>query len=757
MAKTNTNHILTGCIVKQSIQTVTEQINNRLSELRLKKTGKNKIAQMFLDDCPLTTSELAYTAISSVCGSLGQTPPVSTVALSIADAICDEMAMRSFVNASEDNKNIYRKHKHRSKNNSGRYKGNRQKFFKQFSSYTTPKVNIKTRSAVGLFLIECMLSVVPIAKAETIYQHKRSSTKLIATKRFNKLYKALSKKMGNIANTPLTSPADDWIDKLNTVNDETIPVIKKVSRDYIKEITISDNVYNTLNNLQNTKWCVNKRVLSVAQQLHHKGIDVAGLIGDAIDIPDFDKNWTEERKQERNRKASVIYGRNIARKSKRLSQYTTLTTAAAYADKDELYFACQIDFRGRVYYRSDFSPQKGDLSRGLLCFGDAVSIDTHEQLKCLQQHGANVYGLDKTTLQERYDWCIKNRQMFTDVADDPIANLHLWKDADEPFQFLAFCIDYAGFVRQGYGYKSNLPVSIDGSCNALQIFSMLVGDVNTAKLVNVLPTDAPADIYGAVAVEVKRQIIDDIAANPISTQSVLLEEFLRIVGIDRKITKPIVMSLGYGLTRFAAVDQICDVVEDLHGTTKFSSLNDQRVACRVVANKIYSVANQMIPSVKVVADWLKSCVGEYGSEHFEWTSPAGLQVKHNYVKGKSLRVFFLDRGISRSLRFFDASNEPDAKKSKTAVTANFIHSLDAAALSKCINTFTGAVGSIHDCVVTHAATMPDLNRQIRTAYQTIFSKDVLKNIQKMSTNPLSAPPAKDTMELDLLNSYYFFH
>jgi DNA-directed RNA polymerase len=758
--KTNTKHIITGCVIKQSINTVKDEIDNRLISLRPKNTGRHKVAQLFLDDCPLTDSELAYLTISKVCQSLGQTPPVSTVALSIADAIIDEMAMRSFVDSSEDNKNIYRKHKHRSKSNTGKYRRNRQRFFKQFSEYTAPVVGVKTRAAVGLFLIECMLDVVPIAKSETVYHHKRSSTKLVATKRYKKLSSALTNKIGEIDDSPLVSPPDEWIDKINTINDRVVPIVKKTSKEYLKDITIDEKVYTAINNLQNTKWCINNRVLSVAQELHAKGIDVAGLVGDAIDIPDFDKSWDEERKQERNRKASVVYARNIARKSKRLSQSMTIKTAKAYADQPEIYFACQIDWRGRVYYKSAYiNPQRGDLCRGLLSFADSVAIDTHEQLKCLQQHGANVYGLDKLSLEDRYQWCIQNRQMFIDVADAPTGNLDLWKDADDPFQFLAFCIDYAGFIRQGYGYKSTLPVAIDGSCNALQIFSMLVGDVNTAKLVNVLPTDIPTDIYSSVALEVEKQIRADIAADPVSTDSVLLEEFIRVVGIDRKIAKPIVMSLGYGLTRFAAVDNICDLVEELHGTQKFSSLHDQRKACRIVANKIFSVANETIPSVKIVSDWLKSIVDAHTEtgEHYSWVSPVGLECKQNYVKGKSMRICFYEQNVTRQLRFFDPGKEPDSRKSKTSVTANFIHCLDAAALSSCINNFTGAIGSIHDCVVTHSGTMPELNRQIRTAYQTIFAEDVLKNLQEKSKIPLPPSPNRDTMEFNLLESKYFFN
>ncbi len=60
--------------------------------------------------------------------------------------------------------------------------------------------------------------------------------------------------------------------------------------------------------------------------------------------------------------------------SKRFAQHRVFSVARKFVSYPALYFACNLDFRGRVYACSDdLSPQGNDLQRGLLEFaeGDA--------------------------------------------------------------------------------------------------------------------------------------------------------------------------------------------------------------------------------------------------------------------------------------------------------------------------------------------------------------------------------------------------
>jgi DNA-directed RNA polymerase len=40
-----------------------------------------------------------------------------------------------------------------------------------------------------------------------------------------------------------------------------------------------------------------------------------------------------------------------------------------------------------------------------------------------------------------------------------------WTEADQPWLFLAACLEWKRYKEEGYGMISHLPISMDGSCN----------------------------------------------------------------------------------------------------------------------------------------------------------------------------------------------------------------------------------------------------------------------------------------------------
>ena len=94
------------------------------------------------------------------------------------------------------------------------------------------------------------------------------------------------------------------------------------------------------------------------------------------------------------------------------------------------------------------------------------------------------------------------------IAKDPLADLWWAKEASSPFQFLAFCFEWAGWIEHGDGFVSNLPISADGSCNGLQHFAAMLRSTTTGKEVNLVPNDDPQDIYQKVADKVTDMLKD---------------------------------------------------------------------------------------------------------------------------------------------------------------------------------------------------------------------------------------------------------
>ena len=86
-------------------------------------------------------------------------------------------------------------------------------------------------------------------------------------------------------------------------------------------------------------------------------------------------------------------------------------------------------------------------------------------------------------------------------------------------------------------YESNLPIHQDGTCNGLQHYAALGGDVRGARQVNLDIGEKPSDVYLHVAEEVDRMIDIDAAKG--------VEAALLVQGkVTRKVVKQTVSAFS---------------------------------------------------------------------------------------------------------------------------------------------------------------------------------------------------------------------
>ena len=74
----------------------------------------------------------------------------------------------------------------------------------------------------------------------------------------------------------------------------------------------------------------------------------------------------------------------------------------------------------------------------LLYFANGKPIKNNDDACWLAIHGANSYGEDKCSLDDRTQWVSDNEEMIFKCAESPHQNTE-WSQADKPYQFLAFC------------------------------------------------------------------------------------------------------------------------------------------------------------------------------------------------------------------------------------------------------------------------------------------------------------------------------
>ena len=450
-----------------------------------------------------------------------------------------------------------------------------------------------------------------------------------------------------------------------------------------------------------------------------------------------------------------------------LAGLKTVLAASECVDEEAIYFPKLVDFRGRVYDAPAFlKPQGDDLSKGLLTFANGKRVGDAGAY-WLAVHGANVYGEDKCSFDERVDWVEANEAKIKAAAQEPFAE-RFWMDADKPFQFLAFCFEWAGVMEQGEDFVSYLPVAMDGSCNGLQHLSALLRDSVGGAAVNLIPADRPQDIYTEVlhkAVEV----LEERAKQGEPTA----QKWLPLM--KRKTVKRPVMTLPYGATRTGFADQIMeDTLRPLQKADQ-CPFDDAYAAAQYLGKIVWEATGQVVIAARAAMDWLQEVAKVVADEQkaIEWPTPSGFRVRQDYRKCKSRQVKLMAFGQQIKLMIADGyEDKVDKSKMAMAIAPNFVHALDASHMLRAVEDLTQRRGysihlaMVHDSYATHAADTEDLRSSIRSSFVEMYQErcwlgelkfQVAEQIGPEAAQKLPPVPSRGKLKIDeVANSLYFF-
>ena len=519
-----------------------------------------------------------------------------------------------------------------------------------------------------------------------------------------------------------------------------LDLVKQKNKLFKRELENFDmpEVYNAVNRMQSTGFRVNKFVLDVMKHAWDNGIAMGGMPPiKNMEIPNkqHDIDTNEEARKEWKKQAVICHTENSRMFSKRLLYAKILWEADKFKDYDNIYFPLQLDFRGRAYCVPAFLNYQGiNGAKALLDFSHGKEItEDNSGGFWLAVHGANVWGNDKITLEQRADWSMDttNMQMFRRIVQDPIVNRE-WEEADSPFQFLAWCKEWVEFQDTGYGYVSHLPVSIDGSCNGLQLYSLMLRDETAGKLVNVVPSDTPQDIYQLVADSVIEKLKQDkLEGKPYA--HAWLE-----YGIKRSTTKRSIMTICYGSTRYSCTDF---VVEDL--TKRKDKGEDHPFKTDVfkpaiyLAGVIWNSIGDNLTSARMGMDYLQKIAKVVSKEQLpiHWITPVGFPVYQSYpeMKSKIVKTMLLGEVIKPRVNY--ETDKTDKLRMSNGVAPNFVHSLDSAAMMRTVNiAYENGIRNfcnVHDSFGTTAADVEMLSSALKEAFiQTFTETDVLKEFKE---------------------------
>lgn len=559
----------------------------------------------------------------------------------------------------------------------------------------------------------------------------------------------------------------------------------KGDREHVRKLTVKQmpKVYKAINALQNTQWQVNKEVLAVAEDVirldlgygvpsfkplidkenkpanpvpvefqHLRGRELKEMLSEEQWQAFI--NWKGE--------CARLYTAETKRGSKSAAVVRMIGQARKYSAFESIYFVYAMDSRSRVYAQSStLSPQSNDLGKSLLRFTEGRKIDSSEALKWFLVLGANLWGWDKKTFEVRQSNVLDGdfQDMCRDIAADPLTFTQ-WAKADEPYQFLAWCFEYSRYLDaldEGTQaeFETHLPVHQDGSCSGIQHYSAMLRDEVGAKAVNLKPSDAPQDIYGAVAQVVisKNALYMDAEEGTTFTSGSLtlsgsdlraMASAWDSVGITRGLTKKPVMTLPYGSTRLTCRDSVIDYIVDLEEKEAQMAVAEGRAANRVhpfddngdlTPAKAYNYMTALIwPSISevvkapVVAMQMIRKLARFAAkrnEGLEYPLPTGFILKQKIMATEMLRVRTCLMGdIKMSLQV--EIDVVDEAAMMGAAAPNFVHGHDAShlILTVChlVDEGVTSIAVIHDSFGTHADNTAKLRHALKTEMIAMYSE-----------------------------------
>jgi len=556
-------------------------------------------------------------------------------------------------------------------------------------------------------------------------------------------------------------------------------------------------VMESINIAQETQWQVNRKVLEIAQYVWTNNLRIGMPGSEKIAIPPSpigkDRNKDELSDDDRDSflnwkmEASALYTADKERVSKSFQVSRIIRMASQFVAEDGFWYVWHADSRGRIYSAtSGFSPQGPDLAKGILCFKRGMEL-TDAGVRELKILGANRYGYDKDSYDGRVAWVEERHAQFVSAGNDPLNFTEVWAEADKPYQFLAFLIEYANldsWIRGGNAagtFVSYLANGLDGSCNGLQNFSAMLRDLVGGTATNLVPSKTPNDVYREVAEVTKRRVGDSMDAALQAVPSVLDTPDARALnayrlatlkyaplwmafGIDRKTAKRPVMTLPYGSTRQSCTAYIFQAVLDKD--KDFFGKNEGFKAAVWLTSHMWAAIGEVVIAATEAMEWLQKCASAMNkvNKPLAWKTPDGFVAYQHSTVIETIKINTQLAGRFQ-IRIGNHTDILDKNKQRLGIAPNFVHSMDATHLRMTVRRARELgvqdFALIHDDYGSHCANTAKMHQAIRESFVDMYEhNDPLDNFRKIllacGAKVPDMPKKGDLILSDVLKAEYFF-
>lgn len=700
-------------LLKQALPLVSQELKVRLSA---DYKGRHPLAVQVLSKLDPDLSALA--GLGATFRVISQMKPFSSIVFNIGSAIDDELWSAKL---HETDAKLAQRIIGKAKRTHGNL-GYRRKAVKATAGkegHVMAILSEPDKLQVGGFVLDAILKAVP----EIFEAYQVRTAKSIVN--YVKLTDQASQSLLEVrevqqwmhpAYKPMVVPPKPWTQFFNgcyhnpkvartvtlvrTRNKRHIALVQKALRDGGMEFCLE-----ALNAIQSTRWVINRPIYELVKWAYEEGKSLPSFPPrNHLARPERPKDYeqmTPAQQKGWRITAAQIAQRNRGIDSERIVMLQDLSTAEGLLETS-FYIPHNMDFRGRVYPIPHFNQQRSDYVKAQLQFAEGRVL-TQSGAYWLAVHLANCGDFDKVSKQPfdtRVQWVADNEQMIFDIARDPKATYALWSKADAPFSFVAACLEWYGYRCHPESFKSHLAVALDGSNSGLQHYSCMMRSKREGALVNLVPSEKPADLYQTVADSVKAMAERD-AAKGLEVAKVVLKN-----GVTRSLCKRATMTFAYSSEEYGFREQLMDdvmrpaAVAVLQGHLESHPWEMQRTskagetkpdggftAASYIAKLIWTAVNEIVTDACVGMAFFRRCAQLLAHEGkgLVWHTPVGLPVLHMYPEyhTKKVTLFLHDRSVQLFART-GASEVVNKAKAADAVSPNVVHSLDSAALMLCV-------------------------------------------------------------------------
>jgi DNA-directed RNA polymerase, mitochondrial len=229
------------------------------------------------------------------------------------------------------------------------------------------------------------------------------------------------------------------------------------------------------------------------------------------------------------------------------------------------------------------------------------------------------------------------------------------------------------------------------------------------------------------------------------------------------------MVVPYGGTRFSCRAYVEDAINDKILANPTSNPFGEHVyeASLYVGKHVWEAIGEVVIKSREAMSWLQD-IGRKMSEKnlpIIWETPSGFVVQQIYKSMRPRRITTHIDNVLIKPTILEETENLDKRRSINGVSPNFVHSMDATALTltinRCIKSGIKDFSVVHDSYGVHAHFVPQMANAIRKSFVEMYSEtDVLTNFydEVIDVIPeLEEPPERGDLDImGVLDSEYFF-